>query len=67
MSFDRSKIIAILTGIISLLLGISYLILVQALDSRGGMVPAPIDQALMPNSFIYVVLSNVQNLNILLL
>lgn len=41
MSFDRSKIIAILTGALSLLLGITYLILVQVLDARGGMVPAP--------------------------
>ncbi len=43
MSFDRSKLIAILTGIVSLLLGLAYLILVQVLDSRGEMVPAPID------------------------
>ncbi len=41
MSFDRSKVIAILTGAISLVLGIAYLILVQVLDSRGEMVPAP--------------------------
>ncbi|MGB7415911.1 MAG: hypothetical protein WA902_17035 [Thermosynechococcaceae cyanobacterium] len=43
MSFDRSKWVAILTGIVSLLLGLAYLILVQVLDSRGEMVPAPID------------------------
>ena len=41
MSFDRSQIIAILTGVLSLVLGIAYLILVQVLDSRGEMVPAP--------------------------
>jgi hypothetical protein len=39
---DRSKIVAIITGAISLLLAIGYLILVQLLDSRGDMVPAPI-------------------------
>ncbi len=41
MSFDRSQIVAILTGVLSLVLGIAYLILVQVLDSRGEMVPAP--------------------------
>jgi hypothetical protein len=42
MNFDRSKTIAIITGAVSLLLGILYLILVQILDSRGEMIPAPI-------------------------
>jgi hypothetical protein len=36
---ERSKFIAILTGAISLLLGIAYLVMVQVLDSRE-MVPA---------------------------
>ena len=39
---DRSKIVAIITGAISLLLAIAYLLLVQLLDFRGEMVPAPI-------------------------
>lgn len=39
---DRSKIVAIITGVISLLLAVGYLVLVQLLDFRGGMVPAPI-------------------------
>ncbi|MBE9138333.1 glucose-inhibited division protein A [Nodosilinea sp. LEGE 07088] len=39
---DRSKLIAILTGAISLLLAMGYLILVQMLDFRGDMVPAPL-------------------------
>ncbi|WOD38399.1 hypothetical protein [Nodosilinea sp. E11] len=39
---DRSKIVAIVTGIISLLLAIGYLVLVQLLDFRGDMVPAPL-------------------------
>lgn len=38
---DRSKIVAILTGAIALLLGVGYLVLVQLLDFRGEMVPAP--------------------------
>jgi hypothetical protein len=39
---DRSKIVAIVTGAISLLLALAYLLLVQLLDFRGDMVPAPI-------------------------
>jgi hypothetical protein len=42
MPFDRAKAIAVMTGIISLLLGVFYLLLVQMLDLRGEMVPAPI-------------------------
>ena len=42
---DRSKIVAIVTGVISLLLAIGYLVLVQLLDFRGEMVPAPISYA----------------------
>ncbi|MDJ1181955.1 hypothetical protein [Roseofilum casamattae] len=38
---DRSKFIAILTGAISLLLAIAYLVVVQLLDMRGEMIPAP--------------------------
>jgi hypothetical protein len=38
----RSKIVAIVTGALSLLLAIGYLILVQLLDFRGEMVPAPL-------------------------
>lgn len=40
---DRSKVVAILTGILSLILGIAYLLVVQFLDFRGEMVPAPQD------------------------
>ncbi|MGF1522742.1 MAG: hypothetical protein ACFBSF_10560 [Leptolyngbyaceae cyanobacterium] len=39
---DRSKIVAIVTGVLSLLLAAGYLILVQLLDFRGEMLPAPI-------------------------
>lgn len=41
MNFDRSKIVAIVTGAIALLLGIAYLVIVQLLDFRGEMIPAP--------------------------
>lgn len=40
---DRSKIVAIITGAIALFLGIAYLVVVQLLDSRGEMIPAPIE------------------------
>jgi hypothetical protein len=40
-AMDRSKFIAILTGAISLILGIAYLTVVQLLDMRGEMIPAP--------------------------
>lgn len=39
---DRSKLTAIVTGAISLILAIAYLMLVQLLDLRGEMIPAPI-------------------------
>ncbi|MBD2666277.1 glucose-inhibited division protein A [Richelia sinica FACHB-800] len=40
---NRSKIVAIITGAISILLAIAYLIIVQILDYRD-MQPAPISQ-----------------------
>jgi hypothetical protein len=40
---NRSKIVAIITGAISILLAIAYLIVVQILDYRD-MKPAPISQ-----------------------
>jgi hypothetical protein len=41
--FDKSQWVAILTGVIAVLLGVGYLVLVQLLDWRGEMVPAPVD------------------------
>ncbi|MBV6624701.1 MAG: hypothetical protein KI793_17490 [Rivularia sp. (in: Bacteria)] len=41
---DRGKIVAVITGVISILLAVAYLILVQILDFRGEMKPAPITQ-----------------------
>jgi len=40
----KGKIVAIITGAISLFLAVTYLILVQLLDFRGEMVPAPLGQ-----------------------
>jgi len=39
---DRPKIVAIITGVLSLLLAVGYLLLVQLLDFRGEMLPAPV-------------------------
>jgi hypothetical protein len=52
MKIDRSKIIAIITGIFSLLLGALYLILVQLLDMRGEMIPAPVGTMLLDPSHL---------------
>jgi hypothetical protein len=38
---DRGKIVAIVTGAISIAIAIAYLLLVQLLDFRGEMIPAP--------------------------
>jgi len=43
---ERQKITAIVTGAISLALGILYLIMVQILDSRE-MIPAPVGMVLL--------------------
>jgi len=41
---ERSKIIAIITGVISIMLALAYLLLVTILDFRGEMLPAPQSQ-----------------------
>ncbi len=41
---DRGKLIAIVTGVISILIAIAYLVVVQLLDFRGEMIPAPLGQ-----------------------
>ena len=38
---DRSKIIAIMTGVIAVAISVAYLLMVQILDFRGMMAPAP--------------------------
>ncbi|XFA74047.1 hypothetical protein RYO59_002312 [Thermosynechococcaceae cyanobacterium Okahandja] len=39
---SKSKWVAVVTGVISLLLGVGYLLLVQFLDWRGDFQPAPL-------------------------
>lgn len=46
---ERSKLVAIITGAISIILAIVYLIIVQFLDFRGEMQPAPQSQLLQPS------------------
>ncbi|WP_431659321.1 hypothetical protein [Pantanalinema rosaneae] len=38
---NRSKLIAVITGAIAIALSLAYLIIVQLLDFRGEMLPAP--------------------------
>ncbi len=38
---QRSQIVAVVTGAISLILAIAYLAIVQIIDFRGEMLPAP--------------------------
>lgn len=45
---DRSKIVAVITGAIAIALSIAYLLIVQLLDLRGEMIPAP--QSLTPQT-----------------
>jgi hypothetical protein len=42
---DRSKLVAMITGAIAILLSVIYLLVVQLLDFRGEMVPAPMSNA----------------------
>jgi len=49
---NRSKIVAIITGVFSLILAIAYLLLVQILDFRGEMKPAPISKIEQPVSIV---------------
>jgi hypothetical protein len=37
---DRSKLVAVITGAIAIVLSLAYLIMVQLLDLRGEMIPA---------------------------
>lgn len=56
---SRSKLVAIITGVISVFLAVVYLILVQLLDFRGEMIPAPQSQ-LLPITVAVVQLSAAQ-------
>jgi hypothetical protein len=54
---DRSKLVAVVTGAIALILSIAYLLIVQFLDFRGEMIPAPQDP-LLPDWVISADLSS---------
>jgi len=56
-----SKLVAIITGAISIILAIAYLIIAQLLDFRGEMLPAP--QSQLPSSPIAVVYCLPKNCN----
>lgn len=40
---NQGKLVAIITGAISIIIAIAYLVLVQILDFRGEMIPAPVE------------------------
>lgn len=45
---ERGKIVAIITGVISILIAVAYLVFVQVLDFRGEMIPAPTGELSTP-------------------
>ncbi len=47
-SMNRKKLVAIITGAISVAIAVAYLILVQFLDFRGEMIPAPVVDLIFP-------------------
>lgn len=64
---NRSKLIAVITGAISIILAIAYLLLVQLLDFRGEMQPAPQSQLLQPPMAVTHILPINPNCNYLIL
>lgn len=61
----RQKIVAIITGAISIILAIAYLVIVQILDYRD-MQPAPIGQIPLENIVGKITVSVVPNPTLLL-
>ncbi len=55
---ERSKIIAIITGVFSIVLALGYLLLVTLLDFRGEMLPAPQSQLPVSVQFQQLATSN---------
>ena len=47
---DKGKIVAVITGVISILIAIAYLVIVQLIDFRGEMIPVPVSQLSIPMS-----------------
>lgn len=54
---DRSKFVAVITGAIALFLGVAYLLIVQLLDMRGEMIPAPQDLSSLPHVTVSIAVS----------
>lgn len=54
---DRSKIIAVITGAIAIAISIAYLLIVQILDFRTEMVPAPMGIITLFKGFHAIALS----------
>jgi hypothetical protein len=50
----RGKILAIITGAISIFLALVYLILVELLDFRGEMIPAPMSMLILFRDRIFL-------------
>jgi uncharacterized membrane protein (DUF441 family) len=44
---ERSKIVAIISGAISIILAVAYLLIVQLIDFRGEMLPAPMVETIL--------------------
>ncbi len=55
---NSSKVVAIITGVFSIILAIAYLLLVQIIDFRGEMKPAPISEAEQPVSIVTPLYTN---------
>ncbi|MEL7037884.1 MAG: hypothetical protein AAFO04_20045 [Cyanobacteria bacterium J06592_8] len=51
---QRSKLVAYLTGAISIVLALAYLLLVSLLDLRGEMVPAPLDPLMVVSPLLFL-------------
>lgn len=60
----RSKLVAILTGAIAILLSVVYLLIVQLLDFRGEMVPAPISSQPTSTQIVATLSSSIPSLSI---
>ena len=59
---NRSKLIAVITGAISIILALAYLVIVQLLDFRGEMLPPPQSQLLQPPVAVTYILPNSCNM-----
>ncbi|NES86620.1 MAG: glucose-inhibited division protein A [Moorea sp. SIO2B7] len=64
---EKGKIVAIITGAISIFLAVAYLILVILLDLRGEMIPAPtselpLSEEVAQISLVVGICQNIDNL-----